>query len=117
MKQPMEKKWDWEISSETANWSWDLKSLLSYRHLLASLVRKEFLLNYQQTILGPGWILVQPLLTLVTYVLVFAGNLVLLVLLVESGMLDPIFGQIVAFSTVTLLSYLLQNHWVFRDKG
>lgn len=67
----MEKKWDWEITSETSNWSWDLKSLLSYRHLLASLVRKEFLLNYQQTILGPGWILVQPLLTLVTYVLVF----------------------------------------------
>lgn len=67
----MEKKWDWEITSATSNWSWDLKSLLSYRHLLASLVRKEFLLNYQQTILGPGWILVQPLLTLVTYVLVF----------------------------------------------
>lgn len=71
MKQPLERKWDWEISSETSNWSWDLKSLLSYRHLLASLVRKEFLLNYQQTILGPLWILVQPLLTLVTYVLVF----------------------------------------------
>jgi lipopolysaccharide transport system permease protein len=71
MKQPLEKNWDWEISSETSNWSWDLKSLLSYRHLLASLVRKEFLLNYQQTILGPGWILVQPLLTLMTYVLVF----------------------------------------------
>ncbi len=71
----MEKKWDWEITSETSNWSWDLKSLLSYRHLLASLVRKEFLLNYQQTILGPGWILVQPLLTLITYVLVF-GKLI-----------------------------------------
>jgi lipopolysaccharide transport system permease protein len=67
----LEKKWDWEITSQTSNWSWDLKSLLSYRHLLTSLVRKEFLLNYQQTILGPGWILVQPLLTLVTYVLVF----------------------------------------------
>lgn len=67
----MGKKWDWEITSETSNWSWDLKSLLSYRHLLASLVRKEFLLNYQQTILGPGWILVQPILTLITYVLVF----------------------------------------------
>jgi lipopolysaccharide transport system permease protein len=71
MKQPLEKNWDWEISSQTSNWSWDLKSLVSYRHLLASLVRKEFLLNYQQTILGPGWILIQPLLTLVTYVLVF----------------------------------------------
>ena len=30
-----------------------LKSVFAYRHLHAALVRKEFLLNYQQTILGP----------------------------------------------------------------
>lgn len=71
----MEKNWDWEITPRTANWSWDIKSLISYRHLLWSLVRKEFLLNYQQTILGPGWILFQPVLTLITYVFVF-GRLI-----------------------------------------
>jgi lipopolysaccharide transport system permease protein len=44
---------------------------MSYRHLLASLVKREFLLNYQQTVLGPLWILLQPILTLIIYVMVF----------------------------------------------
>ncbi|TXK48653.1 ABC transporter permease, partial [Pontibacter qinzhouensis] len=34
-------------------------------------MRRDFLLNYQQTMLGPVWILIQPIMTLVTYVLVF----------------------------------------------
>ncbi|MBO0358055.1 ABC transporter permease [Hymenobacter sp. BT186] len=34
-------------------------------------MRRDFLLVYQQTILGPFWVLLQPLLTLVTYVVVF----------------------------------------------
>ena len=69
-----EQKWDWEIQSRP-KFKWGVQDILSYRHLLGSLVRREFLLNYQQTILGPVWILFQPLLTLVTYVLVF-GKLI-----------------------------------------
>lgn len=65
-----EKKWDWEIGTKT-RWTWNFSHLYNYRHLLGNLVKKEFLLNYQQTILGPLWILFQPLLTLVTYLLVF----------------------------------------------
>ncbi|HEU4633239.1 MAG TPA: ABC transporter permease [Flavisolibacter sp.] len=65
-----EKKWDWEISSKP-KWTWNIRPLLSYRHLLGNLVKREFLLNYQQTILGPVWILFQPMLTLIVYVLVF----------------------------------------------
>ncbi|WP_205499846.1 ABC transporter permease [Rufibacter psychrotolerans] len=61
----------WEISSKTSYWGWNLKELWSYRHLVASLIRREFLLNYQQTVLGPVWILIQPIMTLITYVVVF----------------------------------------------
>jgi len=71
----LEKKWDWEITADTSNWSWDIRSLLSYRHLLGSLVRKNFIINYKQTVLGPAWILLQPILTLFVYVLVF-GKLI-----------------------------------------
>ena len=66
-----EKKLVWKIEAKSGYWDLDFKELLSYRHLLGRLVRKEFLINYQQTLLGPLWILFQPLLTLVTYVFVF----------------------------------------------
>ncbi len=66
-----EKKLDWKIDSKNSYFSLNIKELFSYRHLLSRLVRKEFLINYQQTLLGPLWILFQPLLTLVTYVFVF----------------------------------------------
>ncbi|MEO7961263.1 MAG: ABC transporter permease [Ginsengibacter sp.] len=68
---PIVKKWDWENSAKTSYWGFRFKELVSFRHLLFSLVRREFLLSYQQTLLGPFWIVFQPLLTLVTYILVF----------------------------------------------
>lgn len=69
------KKWEWEINAKTSDWGLHLKELLSYRHLLLSLVRREFLVSYQQTLLGPVWVLFQPIITLITYVLVF-GKLI-----------------------------------------
>lgn len=70
-----EKKWDWEIQSKTTWMGSRLEELWEYRHLLVGLVRRDFLLNYQQTVLGPFWILFQPIMTLATYVIVF-GKLV-----------------------------------------
>jgi lipopolysaccharide transport system permease protein len=69
------KAWEWEINARTTDWSWNIRELLSYRHLLFSLVRRDFLLSYQQTLLGPVWVLFQPIVTLITYVLVF-GKLI-----------------------------------------
>lgn len=65
------KKWEWEIQSETSWMGARMEELWSYRYLLAGLVRRDFLLNYQQTVLGPLWILFQPIMTLITYVIVF----------------------------------------------
>jgi lipopolysaccharide transport system permease protein len=79
----MEKKWEWEINAKTTDWTWNIKELLSYRHLLFSLVRREFLLSYQQTLLGPVWVLFQPIVTLITYVLVFGR-------LIPIGTLPPV---------------------------
>lgn len=73
MAQPTELNdpWDWEVTSTRAWHQWSVQELWSYRHLLFRLVKRDFLVNYQQTILGPVWILLQPLLTLVVFVLVF----------------------------------------------
>ncbi|TGE06320.1 ABC transporter permease [Hymenobacter fodinae] len=67
--------WDWEIVPQTTWLGVSLSELWSYRHLIIGLVRRDFLLSYQQTVLGPLWMLFQPVITLITYVLVF-GKLV-----------------------------------------
>lgn len=51
-----------------------LHELWRYRDLLVMLVRRDFVATYKQTILGPIWFFIQPLLTTVTYMLIF-GNI------------------------------------------
>ena len=67
--------WDWEIKAETSWWGSSLRELWSYRHLVSGLIRRDFLLGYQQTVLGPLWVLLQPVMTMLTYVVVF-GKLI-----------------------------------------
>ena len=63
--------WEWEIKPETSWRNISLTELYTYKDLLLQLTRKEFLGSYQQTLLGPFWALLQPLLTVLTYVIVF----------------------------------------------
>ena len=51
-----------------------LKELLQYRDLVFLFVKRNFVSQYKQTILGPLWAIVQPLLTTVVFTLVF-GNI------------------------------------------
>lgn len=56
------------------NKSWfyiDWQGLLHYRDLLFFLVRRDFLAKYKQTILGPAWFILQPLLMTVVFNIVF----------------------------------------------
>jgi lipopolysaccharide transport system permease protein len=48
-----------------------LRELWRYCDLLIMLVRRDFVATYKQTILGPNWFFIQPLLTTVTYMLIF----------------------------------------------
>ena len=57
------------------NQSWlriDLRGLWEFRDLLALLVRRDFVARYQQTVLGPAWAIVQPLVMTIVFTLVFA---------------------------------------------
>jgi lipopolysaccharide transport system permease protein len=67
-----ESKWDWEIKAKTSWWGSTPAELWAYRHLLIGLVRRDFLMGYQQTVLGPLWMLLQPIMTVLTYILVFS---------------------------------------------
>ena len=42
-----------------------------YRDLVLMFVRRDFVANYKQTILGPLWFIIQPLLTTLTYYVIF----------------------------------------------
>lgn len=51
-----------------------------------------------------------------TYGLVYGINLVLLNLMIGYGIAGPILGQLVALGAATVISFLLQNFWVFRQQ-
>ncbi len=49
----------------------DFKGLWHYRDLIAMMVKRDFVAFYKQTILGPLWFLLQPLLTTIVFTIVF----------------------------------------------
>lgn len=51
-----------------------LKEIWEYRDLVFLFVKRSFVSKYKQTVLGPAWAIIQPLLTTVVFTLVF-GNL------------------------------------------
>ncbi|MBP3237050.1 MAG: ABC transporter permease [Bacteroidales bacterium] len=51
----------------------DLKGVWLYRDLIRMYVRRDIVTVYKQTILGPLWFLIQPMLTTVMYMFVFGG--------------------------------------------
>jgi lipopolysaccharide transport system permease protein len=51
----------------------DWRGLFEYRDLLMLLVRRDFLSKYKQSILGPAWFVIQPLLTTIVFTVIF-GN-------------------------------------------
>jgi lipopolysaccharide transport system permease protein len=53
----------------------DWRRLGQYRDLLFILVRRDFVARYQQTILGPAWFILQPLIATGAFTLVFSGGL------------------------------------------
>jgi len=51
----------------------NLKEVWNYRDLLILFVRRDFVSIYKQTILGPLWVVIQPLMTMLMFMIVFGG--------------------------------------------
>lgn len=62
-----------KIKSEEKGMRLNLKEVMKYRDLIFLLVKRNFVSQYKQTILGPAWAIIQPLLTTVVFTFVF-GN-------------------------------------------
>jgi lipopolysaccharide transport system permease protein len=65
------KKLRWKIQPNTSLFDIKLKDTWEYRDLLFLLVRRDFVSFYKQTILGPLWFFVQPLLQTLMFSFVF----------------------------------------------
>ena len=64
----------YKISSKQSVFDLNLAEVWHYRDLLLMLVKRDFITFYKQTILGPLWFIVQPLLTTAIYMIIF-GNI------------------------------------------
>lgn len=62
------------IKAKTGWFDIDLKEIYQYRDLVFLFVKRNYSTRYKQTILGPIWLIVNPLLTVSLYAFVF-GNL------------------------------------------
>lgn len=69
----MSTKWDIEIHPNTAFFDLKLKEVWKYRDLLFLFVRRDFVAQYKQTVLGPLWYFIQPLLTTMIFTIIFAN--------------------------------------------
>ena len=63
--------WTEEIKSDNSLWSVNYREIWHYRDLLLMLVKRNFTNFYKQTILGPIWFFIQPILTTFIYVILF----------------------------------------------
>lgn len=70
----MEQHFKTHISSQHNLFDLHLRETLQYRDLILLFVKRDFTTQYKQTILGPLWAIIQPLLTTVVFTIVF-GNL------------------------------------------
>ncbi|HTL10297.1 MAG TPA: hypothetical protein VL307_18615, partial [Chitinophagaceae bacterium] len=66
--------WDLVIEPKNNVFQLNLKEIWTYKYLLIMFVKRDLVSVYKQTILGPVWFFIQPILTTVTYVIVF-GNI------------------------------------------
>lgn len=62
------------ITAEHHLFDLHLKETFQYRDLIFLFIKRDFTALYKQTILGPAWAIIQPLLTTVVFTIIF-GNL------------------------------------------
>jgi lipopolysaccharide transport system permease protein len=69
----MDKKWTLVIRPHEKLWQLNLKEVWAYRDLVELFVKRNIVVQYKQTILGPLWYLIQPILTVIMNMVVFGG--------------------------------------------
>ena len=61
------------IEANTSLWKIDFRELWRYHDLIRMYVKRDIVTLYKQTILGPLWFVIQPLITTIMFMVVFGG--------------------------------------------
>jgi lipopolysaccharide transport system permease protein len=96
-KNSMTEKWTEVISPKRSLLDINLKEIWRYRDLIMLFVRRDFVSQYKQTILGPIWLFIQPLFTTLTFFFVFNQ-----IAKIPTDNIDPILFYL---SGITLWNY------------
>lgn len=108
-----QENWSNIISSRSAISLQQFKDIWHYRDLLWMFVKRDIVTNYKQTVLGPLWFFIQPILTSSIYIIIFnkvAG--------ITTGAIPPILFY---FSGIAAWNYfsecLTKTSTTFRDNA
>ena len=74
MSEPQEQQWTETIESDHSLFDLKLKEVWRYKDLVYMFVKRDFVSEFKQTILGPIWFFINPIFTTLVYVVVF-GNI------------------------------------------
>ena len=66
-------KYHTHITAERKWFELNLKEVWQYKDLIWLFTKRTFVLTYKQTVLGPAWIFLNPILTSIIYTFVFGG--------------------------------------------
>ncbi|WP_321539195.1 ABC transporter permease [Flavobacterium piscinae] len=72
MNKTKNEDWLFEISPKKSALEINFKELWHYRDLLMLFVKRDIVTFYKQTVLGPIWFIIQPLLTSVIQFIIFS---------------------------------------------
>ncbi|NDB35729.1 MAG: ABC transporter permease, partial [Flavobacteriia bacterium] len=85
------------ISAHSSLFNVRIHEVWRYRDLILLFVRRDFVAQYKQTILGPLWLVLQPLLTTLIFYIIFSK-----IAKIPTGGVDPILFYL---SGITLWNY------------
>lgn len=97
-------RWDLEIRPKTNLLDIKLAEVWRYRDLMWLFVRRDFVAQFKQTILGPIWHIIQPILTTLMFLLLF-GKIAKL----SSDGIEPILFYLSGITIWTYFSTCLTN--------
>jgi lipopolysaccharide transport system permease protein len=97
-------RWDLEIHARRKLLDINFSEIWHYRDLIILFIRRDFVAQYTQTVLGPLWHLIQPVLTTIMFLLVFGK-----IAKIPTDGIDPLLFYMAGITIWNYFSFCLTN--------